>query len=74
MRYGQKGELMVNGILFNQEMPPNPTITDLEIAEIATYVYTEFADSIQIVTIHEVEAIMRLCAQDTLSNATLKNP
>jgi len=74
IRYGQKGELMVNGILFNQEMPPNPTITDLEIAEIATYVYTEFADSIQIVTIHEVGEIMGLCGQDTLNNATIKNP
>ena len=61
MRYGQKGEIVVNGVIFNMEMPPIPAITDLEIAEIATYVYTEFADSVQIVTINEVNEIMKSC-------------
>ncbi len=61
IRYGQKGEIIVNGISFNQEMPPIPNITDLEIAEIATFVYTEFADSVQIITINEVRQIMEKC-------------
>lgn len=61
IRYGQKGEIMVNGVVFNQEMPGIPTITDLEIAEIATYVYTAFADSVQIITIHDVRNIMENC-------------
>lgn len=61
IRYGQKGPIEVNGIVFNQEMPGIPGITDLEIAEIATYVYTEFADSVMIFTLNEVNEIMKNC-------------
>lgn len=77
MRYGQKGELIVNGIMFNQEMPANLNITDLEIAEIATYVFTEFADSVQIVTINEVRAFMDSCQKDSIKPVTseeIKSP
>ena len=69
MRYGQKGELMVNGILFNQEMPSNVNITDLEIAEIATYVFTEFADSVQRITLNEIAEIMKSCQADSLNGS-----
>lgn len=69
IRYGQKGDLMVNGILFNQEMPPNPNLTDLEIAEIATYVFTEFADSVQIITLNEIAEIMKSCQADSLNGS-----
>ncbi len=61
IRYGQKGEMLVNGTIFNQEMPPVPNITDLEIAEVATYVYTEFTDTVQIITINDVRAILENC-------------
>jgi cytochrome c553 len=77
MRYGQKGEIIVNGIAFNQPMPANLQITDLEIAEIATFVYTQFADSVQIITINEVRKIMEKCEQDTVvvkNPAEIKNP
>ena len=65
MRYGQKGEIIVNGIMFNQEMPGIPGITDLEIAEIATYIYTEFADTVRIFTLNEVKNIMENCEDKT---------
>ena len=51
----------VNGVMFNQEMPGIPGITDLEIAEIATYIYTEFADTVRIFTLNEVKQIMGQC-------------
>ena len=66
MRYGQKGEIIVNGISFDQEMPGVITLTDLEIAEIATYVYTELADTVQIITLNEVRDIMNSCKQDSI--------
>ncbi|MCG8309465.1 MAG: cytochrome c [Cytophagales bacterium] len=70
MRYGQKGEITVNGIVFNQEMPGIPGITDLEIAEIATYVYTVFADTARIFTLNEIRQIMNTCQThaDTTDN------
>ena len=39
MRHGQQGEIMVNGVLYDQAMPPNPQLKALEIAQIATYLY-----------------------------------
>ena len=77
MRHGQKGEIVVNGIMFNQEMPGIPTISDLEIAEIATYIYTDFADSVQIVTLNDVRKIMESCQDDTSNPSkqkAIKNP
>ncbi len=68
MRFGQNGEIIVNGISFNQEMPENIQLTDLDIAEIATYVYTEFADTVQIITLNEVRSIMASCKKDTIVN------
>jgi len=62
IKFGQKGPITVNGIGFNQIMPPVPNITDLEIAEIATYIYTEFADTTQIITMNEVRAMLDQCA------------
>lgn len=68
MRYGQKGEIIVNGMSFDQEMPGIINLTDLEIAEIATYVYTEFTDTVQIITLNEVRIIMDLCTQDSIKS------
>lgn len=64
MRHGHKGGIVVNGVYYGQEMPANLKLEDLDIAEIATYVYTEFTDSVQIVTINEVNAIMASCSDD----------
>ena len=61
IKYGQKGPLLVNGVSFNQPMPPVANITDLEIAEIATYIYTEFADTTQIITLNDVGSILSQC-------------
>ncbi len=61
IRHGHKGEMTVNGVMFNQEMPPIPQITDLEIAEIATYVFTEFADTVLIISQNDVRRVMKNC-------------
>lgn len=39
IKYGQEGEIIVNGQVYNQAMPANPKLTDLEIAQIVTYLY-----------------------------------
>jgi len=63
MRHGQKGEIVVNGVTFNQEMPGIPALTDLEIAEIATYVYNAFTDTAVFVSVKEAGAILRECQE-----------
>ncbi len=66
IRNGQKGEIIVNGVSFNQEMPSNFKLTKLEIAEIATYIYNDFADTVQIITLKEVQMILDSCQRDSI--------
>lgn len=39
IKHGQKGEIMVNGVIYDQVMPSNPRLTNMEIAQIMTYIY-----------------------------------
>ena len=49
---GLKGEITVNGMKFNQEMPkPNPAFTDEELASVFTYVLNNFGNKSGEVTI-----------------------
>ena len=62
-KYGKKGELLVNGEIFNKTMPGIPTLTDLEVAEIATYIYNTWDRQHGIVEVTEASKILKQCAQ-----------
>jgi mono/diheme cytochrome c family protein len=61
IRNGKKGELIVNGEKFNQPMPGIPTLTDLEIAEIATYIYNTWSHQKGLVEVKEVSELLKAC-------------
>lgn len=61
MRNGIRGELTVNGVQYNQAMPGVPTLTDLEIAEIATYIYNAWGNERGLVDVKEAERILNTC-------------
>lgn len=61
MRFGKQGELIVNGLSFNQNMPGIPTLTDLEIAEIATYIYNSWQHQRGMIEVKEVSNILEHC-------------
>jgi mono/diheme cytochrome c family protein len=61
IRNGKKGELIVNGKSFNQPMPGIPALTDLEIAEIATYIYNTWDHQHGIVEVKEVSQLLKAC-------------
>jgi mono/diheme cytochrome c family protein len=60
MRNGQKGELLVNGKMYNQTMPPT-TLSDLEIAEIATYIYNTWGRERGIMEVSQVALQLQRC-------------
>jgi len=62
-KYGKKGELLVNGEIFNKAMPGIPALTDLEVAEIATYIYNTWDRQHGIVEVTEASKILKQCAQ-----------
>ena len=63
MKYGIKGEVVVNGKTFNQPMPGVRSLTDLEVAEIATYIYNSGKHKRGLIAVTEAEKIMKDCAQ-----------
>ncbi len=63
IKKGQTGEITVNGILFNQPMPSNPRLTNLEIAEITTYIYSKWGGNKKLYTHIEIDKILDSCNQ-----------
>ncbi|PIQ46980.1 MAG: cytochrome C [Cytophagales bacterium CG12_big_fil_rev_8_21_14_0_65_40_12] len=54
LKYGINGPMTVNGINYNQPMPANPNFTDLEIAEILTYIGNTWGNEMGGFSIEEV--------------------
>jgi cytochrome c551 len=63
IRYGKSGELFVNGKQFDHKMPANPNLTDIEVAEIATYIYNSWSNSGGLVEVMEVSKTLSGCAE-----------
>lgn len=61
MKNGIEGELVVNGISFNQAMPGVPTLSDLEIAEIATYIYNSWDHKWGIIEVSNARKVLNNC-------------
>jgi cytochrome c551 len=62
IRNGREGELVVNGVSFNQKMPANPTLTDLEIAEITTYIYNTWNRKKGLFEVNDVAVALDSCS------------
>lgn len=65
LKNGKEGEILVNGKNFNKIMPSIPSLTDLEVAEIATYVYNSWDNQRGIIEVAGVSGILSRC--DSLS-------
>lgn len=63
MKKGTDEELMVNGKKFNQPMPGVPALTELEIAEIATYIYNSWGHERGRVEIKDVSEALASCQE-----------
>lgn len=61
MKYGKQGEIVVNGDVYNQPMPGIPTLTDLEIAELATYLYNNWSRERGLISVTDVSPILQQC-------------
>ncbi|WP_325642015.1 cytochrome c [Parapedobacter sp.] len=61
VKYGVSGPLEVNGIVFDTEMPANPTLSPIEIAYVLTYIGHSFGNSMDMFTLEEVQAGLAAC-------------
>ena len=61
MKYGVTGELIVNGKNFNKPMKGIVSLTELEIAEIATYIYNSWSHEKGLIEIKQVNKALQPC-------------
>jgi cytochrome c551 len=63
IRNGKKGSIVVNGQEYNMAMPGNKALTDLEIAQILTYVYNTWENKAGLIDVKHVSPVLSECSQ-----------
>lgn len=64
VKYGLSGEIIVNGKDYNHEMPGNKELTELEIAELVTYVYNTWGGMSEIIPVEQVRQVLKQCGDE----------
>ena len=54
---GLSGKIEVNGVVYNNIMPPNAHLSDRQIADVLTYIRQSFGNNASEVTIEEVKKV-----------------
>jgi len=63
MKYGIQGEITVNGKSYNKTMPAIPSLTELEIAEIATYIGNSWGQEQGLIDVTRSSKIIGNCSE-----------
>lgn len=64
IKNGVNQSVTVNGKTFNRPMPANPSLKELEIAEIMTYMYTTWGNEPKIITTESVKKALEQCVSE----------
>lgn len=63
IRHGMEGSIVVNGQEYNQPMPPNPELKDIEIAEITSYILNAWGNKGEFVPVQQANEWLQDCEQ-----------
>ncbi len=61
IKYGISGQLIVNDVDYNMTMKGIPVLTELEVAEIATYIYNTWTHQQGLIDVKDVSQILSSC-------------
>jgi len=61
IKNGATGPMVVNGIAYDQPMPGNPALTDLEIAELVTFLNSTWAHQQDLIEPMQVRRVLDKC-------------
>jgi cytochrome c551 len=64
MKRGISGEITVNGKSYNQAMPGIPSLTELEIAEISTFIYNSWGHEKGLIEVNSVSKGLKGCPSE----------
>jgi mono/diheme cytochrome c family protein len=59
IKNGLKGEILVNGQVYNQPMPANNQLTNMEIAQITTYIYNIWGNEEGIIDAKQIDQYLK---------------
>jgi len=59
IKHGITGEILVNGITYNQPMPGNQHLTSIEIAQISTYIYNVWGNQKGLIGTEQVKDALK---------------
>jgi len=63
IRYGMKGEIMVNGTMYNDSMPANFQLNEIQITNLVNYLLENLQDGKGKVTIEDTKEALNQCAE-----------
>jgi mono/diheme cytochrome c family protein len=61
IKYGLKGEVRVNAVLYNKPMPGVVSLTELEVAEIATYICNSWGNERGLIDVSLASSTLSSC-------------
>jgi mono/diheme cytochrome c family protein len=61
IKYGLNGPIVVNGKPYNRAMPAQRQLSDLEVAEITTYIYNQWGEETGTTSALDVKPILEAC-------------
>lgn len=61
IKYGLQGPIVVNGKRYNRPMPAQLQLSDLEVAEITTYIYNEWGGETKLTSVTAVSPVLKQC-------------
>lgn len=61
LKYGITGKIEINNIIYDEIMPSNPSLTNLEIAEILTYIGNNWGNKLSIINTDDVTKSLVNC-------------
>jgi mono/diheme cytochrome c family protein len=59
IKNGVNGEILVNGVMYDQAMPGNPILTNIEIAQITTYLYNIWENEKGLISTSQVDIFLK---------------
>ena len=65
IKYGQQGPIVVNGKRYNRVMPAQLQLSDLEVAEITTYIYNQWGNEKKVTDAKQVKPILEACGKQS---------
>lgn len=59
IKHGLEGEIVVNGVEYDRKMPANPNLTNLEIAQIMSFIYNIWGNNEGVIDANAVDNFLK---------------